>query len=484
MIPSSRRSAPERDPAMTRLSLRQRVFLFFVALGLGAAAIVAAALWVGEARDGGDGSGYLTAGAISIFGILGLTSLVWLLFDENVARPIQALAAELRARAHGGVEAAIDPTPARYLGDLAPAANAVAAALSTETRDTAARIAAETARLEDERARLTALLTEIPVATLLVTPDDRIALYDGQAAEVLAQSAPPRLGAPVTDYFAPDAWQKARHRVNRTGQRVQTDLPGRDGAQVFSARLSPMADGGVLLIIEDERAVLAPDAARPLVYDFAPRTPRTNGDFADTPLNSLAFAVFDTETTGLLPHKDAVVQIGAVRVFGGRIVPGERLDLLVNPGRPIPPAASAVHGITDVMVRGAPPIAKAGRLLHALASDAVIVAHNAPFDMAFLHRDAEAMGVSWDHPILDTVLLSAVLFGPEQTHTLDALCARLEVSIDPAHRHTALGDALATAEALVRMLPMLEARGMITLGSVIAETRRHSRLLEDLNRAP
>ncbi len=79
----------------------------------------------------------------------------------------------------------------------------------------------------------------------------------------------------------------------------------------------------------------------------------------------------------------------------------------------------------------------------------MIVAHNAPFDMAFLRRHAPRMGVTWDHPILDTVLVSAVVFGASETHTLDALCDRLGVTIPEALRHTALGDARATAEVLV-----------------------------------
>lgn len=91
------------------------------------------------------------------------------------------------------------------------------------------------------------------------------------------------------------------------------------------------------------------------------------------------------------------------------------------------------------------------------------------------------MGVEWQHPILDTVLLSAVLFGASETHTLDALCDRLGITIPETLRHTALGDAVATAEALVRMLPMLMARDLKTFGDVISETRKHGRLLEDLN---
>jgi DNA polymerase-3 subunit epsilon len=175
------------------------------------------------------------------------------------------------------------------------------------------------------------------------------------------------------------------------------------------------------------------------------------------------------------------VQIGALRVLGGRIVPGEVFETLVDPGRPIPPASTRVHGIDDAAVRGAPDPATATRDFHRFCAGAVLVAHNAPFDLAFLRRAASPAELAWDHPVLDTVLLSAVLFGASATHTLDALTDRLGVVLPPALRHTALGDARATAEVLCRMIPMLEARGLATFADVIAETRKHGRLLEDLN---
>lgn len=106
---------------------------------------------------------------------------------------------------------------------------------------------------------------------------------------------------------------------------------------------------------------------------------------------------------------------------------------------------------------------------------------SAAFDMAFLRRRASAAGVEWTHPILETVLLSAITFGQSEEHTLDAHSARLGVSIEERLRHTALGDAVATAQVRCKLLPMLEARGLDTLGKVIEESRKHGRLLDDAN---
>lgn len=466
-----------------RLSLRIRVFLFFCLIAAACISGVWAALWIGYGRAGNPTllDAFVFVGALSLFAILGVCAGIWLLFDENVAKPIERLAAGLRARAHGGVTSDLDQQAARYLGDLAPAASSLVGKLGQANLNSAEAIARETARLEAEKARLTTLLSEVPVATVMVGPDHRIVLYDAQAAAVLSQIAPARLGAVLGDYLEADALKTAHHKMIRSGKEVSARITGSDGRQTYGLRLKPLGDApGYVVIFDSAEADIPPEAARPLVYDFGLLNPVTQ-QIENRPLSDLTFAVFDTETTGLLPHKDHVVQLGALRVLRGRIIDGEALNLLVDPGSPIPAASTRVHGITDAMVKGAPDIAEVSRSFHHFCRDAVIVAHNAPFDMAFLRREAKRLNLAWDHPVLDTVLLSAVLFGASVPHTLDALCERLDVTIPTALRHTALGDARATAEVLCRMLPMLEARGFATLGDVIAQTRAHGRLLEDLN---
>ncbi|HBM59918.1 MAG TPA: DNA polymerase III subunit epsilon, partial [Citreicella sp.] len=103
---------------MTRLSLRLRVFLFFAALALGGSALIGAALWLGLARAQATTpeNGFAFAGIVAVLGLLALCAGIWLLFDENVARPIERIAAEMRARAHAGVDRRVDTHAARYLG--------------------------------------------------------------------------------------------------------------------------------------------------------------------------------------------------------------------------------------------------------------------------------------------------------------------------------------------------------------------------------
>ncbi|EBA17591.1 exonuclease, DNA polymerase III, epsilon subunit family protein [Roseobacter sp. SK209-2-6] len=450
---------------------------------MGTLLVFAGALWSGyqRAAEGTPLDPFVFAGLLSSFLVLGLVAGIWLLFDEHVAKPIEMLAAEMRSRAHAGVTRKMDSDAARYLGDLAPAAAGLAGELGVASLRSAESIAVETQRLEAEKQHLTALLSEIPVATALISPQHQIVLYDMQAASVLAQVAPPRLAASLFDYLEKDALIKAHDCMNATGKEVKTQVKATGRKVQFDLRLRPLGAGnGYVLVFSDVSLEIAPEESRPLVYDFDLLATQTNG-LRTRPLRSLSFTVFDTETTGLLPHKDEIVQIGALRVVNGRLVNGEGFETLVNPGFDIPAASTAVHGVTTEMVRNSPMIKTAGAAFHQFCKDSVLVAHNAPFDIAFLRRHAKSSGVDWNHMVLDTVLLSAVIFGASVPHTLDALCDRLEINIPEALRHTAMGDAQATAEALLRMLPMLEARGFTTLDEVLEQTRQHGRLLEDLN---
>jgi DNA polymerase-3 subunit epsilon len=233
------------------------------------------------------------------------------------------------------------------------------------------------------------------------------------------------------------------------------------------------------------RAWAKPDAIGTLAYDFDLLTQQPTDSIAMTPLKHLSYVVFDTETTGLLPDTgDEICQIAAVRIVNGTIVPREQLDTLVDPERKIPMAATRIHHITNDMVKGQPKIDVAGRALHSFARGSVLVAHNAPFDMAFLHRHAAKIGADFDHSVIDTVLLSAVVFGQSASHSLDDICLRLNVVIPPDQRHTALGDTIATATVFLKMLQMAEAKGLTTFEALLAEMKRHKRLLQDLNTAP
>jgi DNA polymerase-3 subunit epsilon len=684
------------------LSLRLRIFLFFALIATGSAAAIGAGMYVGYLRldEGGPVSALVVGGMTAGFVIVGLVTWVWYLFDENVARAILRLAGGMRTRAHAEGGANLDGQVARYLGDLAPAALAVTETLAETRNALAEAVQRETTRLADEKERLEALLSDVPVGVLLCSSAHQLVFYNGQAVEVLGGGAIPGLDRPVFEHLReppirqaydrlvgtgdPDAasdlicttvggarvlaarmrlvgadaapgyvltlrdvtadivsrgereamladgldrlrrqsaavqslfgaieddlpagapvtlalgaevanltrtvsdlsqgydrgqsevWPlvpvraadladalKARLEASGLNIRVETadlilrcdsyqlvelvarlaegvagelaatglsleiaedgsgatvdlvwtgrpasvgqveawldapigtDMPGLIGRAVLGAHATecwpeprPAGQAAIRLPIREVRRAARRPApiARRVVYDFDLLSRSVIGELASTPLERLTYVVFDSETTGLLPSQgDELVQLAAVRIVNGRRVAGEVFDTLVNPARTIPARSTEVHGITDAMVHDAPsPPEAVGQFLR-FCEGAVLVAHNAPFDMEFLRRHENAAGGRFEHAVLDTVLLSAVVFGQSEQHSLDALTHRLGITIPEEARHTAIGDTVATADAFLRLLSMLKGMGLNTFGDVLAEVRRHGRLLKDLN---
>jgi DNA polymerase-3 subunit epsilon len=216
----------------------------------------------------------------------------------------------------------------------------------------------------------------------------------------------------------------------------------------------------------DVLAAEAPAAgeARPEFYDFDLfQTSAQARALEDRALAELTYTVFDTETTGLNPSDgDEIIQIGAARIVNGRLLRSEVFEQLVDPQRPLAEASIAVHGIRPEALAGQPTILAVLPVFHAYARETVLVAHNAAFDMRFLQLKEAATGLRFDQPVLDTLLLSAWLSPNQDSHRLEAIAERLGVAV--TGRHTALGDALVTAEVFLRLVPLLQAKGVHTLG--------------------
>lgn len=282
-------------------------------------------------------------------------------------------------------------------------------------------------------------------------------------------------GADVSPETA-NTWQNAPMRTGGGNSLLNLrDIAERHGGEVwiqqdherhhaFFRFLLPLARSGSLEAPETS-------GPRPEYYDFDLfGESETNGILADRLLSEIAYTVFDTETTGLDPAGgDEILQIGATRIVNGRLLRGEWFDQIVDPGRSIPEASSQIHGISAEHVRGKPSIGTTLPVFQAFVSDTVLVGHNVAFDMRFLKLKEASTGICFDQPVLDTLLLSSVAFPEETTHSLEALAGRLSLRI--SDRHSALGDALCTAEVFLKLLPLLRQRGVLTLAQARAASQ-------------
>ncbi len=179
---------------------------------------------------------------------------------------------------------------------------------------------------------------------------------------------------------------------------------------------------------------------------------------------SAEFVVFDIETTGFSPVNNRIIEIGAVKVSGGEI--SDRFSSFVNPDVPIPFEIEKLTGINDSMVMGAPFIEEVLPEFLAFCKDAVLVAHNANFDMSFIKENALRQNIRRQFTYVDTVGIARILLPHQAKHTLDAVAKTMGVSLENHHR--AVDDAEATAEIFVKFISLLKEAGADTLAKVNA----------------
>jgi DNA polymerase-3 subunit epsilon len=186
---------------------------------------------------------------------------------------------------------------------------------------------------------------------------------------------------------------------------------------------------------------------------------------ATLPVEEATYVVVDLETTGLRPGSSAICEIGAVRVRALELE--ETFQTLVNPRRPLPPAIGALTGIDERELRTAPPAELAVRRFLEFTGDAVIVAHNARFDLGFLDVEVERLtGRRLAAPVVDTVWLARrLLEGRTRRAGLASLAYFFGTAARPCHR--ALPDAEATAEILLRLIGLAQERGAATVDQLV-----------------
>ena len=178
-----------------------------------------------------------------------------------------------------------------------------------------------------------------------------------------------------------------------------------------------------------------------------------------------AYVVFDIETTGFSPLVNKIIEIGAVKVEKGNIT--ERFSTFVNPEVPIPFHIENLTGIKDDMVITAPVIAEVMPEFLAFCDGAVMVAHNADFDMSFIKYNCDRLSIPYDFTIADTVAMARMLLPNLNRFKLDTVARALNISLENHHR--AVDDAACTAEIFEKFVKMLADRGINTLDELNAE---------------
>jgi DNA polymerase-3 subunit epsilon len=212
--------------------------------------------------------------------------------------------------------------------------------------------------------------------------------------------------------------------------------------------------------------------SRPEYYDFNLFAIEDESeDLLNSKLTSLIYSVIDTETTGLDPEGgDEIIAIGAVRIVKNRIIYEDRFEQLINPERDIPFESYKIHGIESNMVTDKPTIDDVLPDFKRYISNSVIVGHDVGFDLKMIKMQEKRTGVVLANPVLDTLLLSAMLHPIHKQHNIESIAKRLGVNI--IGRHTALGDAVAAAEIFLKLLPILQGKGIVTLKDALEASRR------------
>jgi len=334
------------------------------------------------------------------------------------------------------------------------------ARLRAGVADLAARLATVGTAPDD---RLQAVLATSKDAVMVVTEAGQVSLVNYAAKHLLGRDKV-KVGTSVFAALRRGPLDLAIESSASQKRPVESTLLTSDGEELAAAVMSFAEHGGAVIWIAydaaEHRAELDHDLQ---LHD---RPPDTGSVAHDTALEDLPMLVFDCETTGLQVMSDRIVSIGAVRLHGSKIYRSVIFDRLVNPRQAIPAASTAVHGISDEMVRDAEPFPVVYSTFEDLRQGAVLMGYNVLFDLAMLRRECEAAGLPWHRPLhLDLLRLAVALEPGCEDMNLEALADRCGIEI--RGRHTALGDSLVTAEIYQILLPRLLDEGIETLGDAI-----------------
>jgi|LSQX01.1.fsa_nt_gb DNA polymerase-3 subunit epsilon len=183
-------------------------------------------------------------------------------------------------------------------------------------------------------------------------------------------------------------------------------------------------------------------------------------------LLNASFVVFDSETTGLQPFGgDRIISLSGVIVEEGVIKTEAIFDELINPLRSIPPRSTDITGITNAMISGRPTLFQVLPEFLNFIGSRILVAHCASFDLAFLNLElGQYLASRIMNPVIDTRLVAQKILPHMNSYSLDSLLKSFNLEIKG--RHTSRGDALMTAQLFIKLLEILEEKGIYTLNQL------------------
>ncbi len=239
-----------------------------------------------------------------------------------------------------------------------------------------------------------------------------------------------------------------------------------------ASQINIIAKAGSKIHVKEKHQAPVITGSRPEFYDLDLfRTHEEDSDLWNTELKHITYTVFDTETTGLNPDGgDEIISLAAVRIVNNRIVYQDIFEELVDPKRDIPMESYRIHGISYEMVTGKKDIRTILPAFRDYAAETVLLGHNIAFDMKMFKVKEELTGIKFLNPALDTLLLSAILHPIHDHHDMESIAERLGINI--IGRHTALGDAIATAEIFLKLLPLLNSNGVLTLRDAVKASKK------------
>lgn len=319
--------------------------------------------------------------------------------------------------------------------------------------------------------RLIAVLAAMNGGVVVATEQGQVSLLNNAARDLLGAERA-RVGTSLYAALDRGRLMKAIARAEKADRPVEAVVERLDGVEL-QGRISalPNGEGAILIFPPVELQKHRPGVDFDLdLHDVPP----VRGDLdLSLSLDELPAMIVDTETTGLDVNNDRIVSFGGVCAHGTRMFKSRMIDDLIYPGVPISATSTAIHGITDEMVADARTFPEVYADFQRMAVGRVIIGHNIPFDLTIIRQECERHGRPWDGFVfIDTMRLASLLNPTLGKYDLETLADIYH--IDVHGRHTALGDAMVTAELYFRMVPRLQMQGFATLKDLLAFHCRHA----------